>query len=198
MDADDRRSRRLVLLRLRLGEGEAGLALVAVMARGLQPGELLLVGSPTMPNLAELASRLEPPGMELMTVSFAPDDHEILVWRPPPGAPSDPGGPVAGELTLDVRDLPPLLALVSSLAAAARLGPGEALTQIGSRPPLLLVDVLAGRAVVAPLTGTADRVVSRFVRCGARGSVTGDAVPPPAAGATLAGDDLEAAANSRS
>jgi hypothetical protein len=181
MQADGGRSRRVVLLRLpvdrRSVDDEADLARIVAIARGLQPDELLAIASRTEPNLADLRHRLEPDDLEFTACSFAPDDHEIFVWRPPPHLPSDCGAPVAGQIVLDVRPLPPLLALVCSVAAAARLGPGEVLAQVGSRPPLLLVDLLAGRAVVGALTGTGDRVMSRFVRC---------------AGATPPASDLQA------
>jgi hypothetical protein len=169
MQADGERSGRVVLLRFpvdrRSVDEEADLGRIVAIARGLQPDELLAIASRTEPNLADLRHRLEPGDLEVTACSFAPDDHEIFVWQPPPHLPSDCGEPVAGELVFDVRPLPPLLALVCSVAAAARLAPGEVLAQIGSRPPLLLVDLLASRAVVGALTGTGDRVVSRFVRC---------------------------------
>src|SRR5205085_1625539 len=87
------------------------------------------------------------------------------------------GALVDGQLTVDVRAVDPPLALLVCVDAVARLLPGETLVHVGDRPPLLIADLLAGRAVVSAPHWTDDGVRCR-VTC--RASAAGDRPAPPA------------------
>jgi hypothetical protein len=159
----------MVVLSMRLDglsvAAEADLGRVARVARSLEPGELLAVRLRVEPKLAEAWPRLEGRDLRMVACSFAPDDHEVLIWGAPPEPPPADRPSVAGELTLDVRPLVPPLALVVPMAAVARLGPGESLLHVSERgPPLMLVELLAGRAVLDEVWDARDRVLARLVR----------------------------------
>jgi hypothetical protein len=143
---------------------EEELERLAAVARGLEPGELLAVRSHVRAMLTELRPRLGARDLHGLACSFAPDDHEVFIWRPPPGPPPALGPLGGAELTLDVRALAPLLSLVVSVAAVARLSPGDVLVHISDRPPLFLVDLLAGRAVLDGVRCAGERVLARLVR----------------------------------
>jgi hypothetical protein len=167
-------SRRVVLLRKNLDETlapDAALASVAALAGGLEPGELLAVHTRT--DLASTApwQALSGPDLRTLVCSFAPDDHELFLWRAPPELSESASAIVGGELTVDVRALAPPLALLASVAAIARLLPGEVLIHVGDRPPLLLLGLLVGRAAVSGPRWLDAGVRSRVVR-----------LPDPAAG----------------
>jgi hypothetical protein len=161
--------RSVILLRMTMpsrlrAAPEEDLDRVEVVAHGLQPGELLAVRSHARPRLTEMPPRLGAGDLRRRACSFAPDDHEVFIWRPPPEPPPAVGPLGGAERTLDVRALAPLLSLVVSVVAVARLSPGEVLVHIGDRPPLLLVDLLAGRAALDGLRCAGDRFLARFVR----------------------------------
>lgn len=162
-------SRSVVLLRMSLSSRlpvapAEDLARIAGVARGLAPGELLAVRShaPIAPGEAGGGHGAE--DLRALACTFAPDDHEVFVWRPPPEAPPAAGAAVAGELRLDVRALSPRIALVAAVAALAALRPGEVLVQVNDGPPLLLLDLLAGRAVRKDVEYADEGVVARIER----------------------------------
>jgi len=162
---------RVVLVRLSVPElhvAQARLDSIVSIARGLEPGELLAVRSPA--DLTRI-SDWPPPGdaaLQLVACSFAADDHELFLWSAPP----EPAEPVfrllAGTSAHDARTLAPPLGLVTAMVAAARLAPGGTLLRLDLHPPLLLVDLLAGRALISDIRWTADGVLSRLVRAAAR------------------------------
>jgi hypothetical protein len=163
------RSRGVVLLRMAMLNPrrvtlEEELERIAAVARGLEPGELLAVRSHARAMLTEMRPRLGARDLHGLACSFASDDHEVFIWRPPPEPPAAVGPLGGAELTLDVRALAPLLALIVSVAAVARLSPGEVLVHISDRPPLLLVDLLAGRAVLDGVRFAGERVLARLLR----------------------------------
>ena len=143
----------MVVLRMPLDGGsvaaEADLGRVARVACSLELGELLAVRLGVEPKLAEVWPRLESGDLRMLAGSFAPDDHEVLIWRAPPEPAASIRPSVAGELTLDVRLLVPPLALVVPITAVAPARPGESILHVSERgPPLLLVEFLSGRAVL--------------------------------------------------
>jgi len=135
---------------------------VATVARSLRPGELLAVRLRAEPAQTAAWLRLACGDVRVETCSFGSDDHEILIWRP--ARPSRETC-LAGRRTLDDRALLAPLSIVAPMLAAARLGPGESLLHRSERgPPLLLVDLLAGRAVFEEGRGAEGQVLSRLVR----------------------------------
>src|SRR5205085_5878143 len=154
-----------VLVRLNVPEphvAQARLDSIVCIARGLEPGELLAVRSAA--DLTRIGA-WPPPGnaaLRVVACSFAADDHELFLWSVPP----EPAEPVfrllAGASAHDARALPPPLGLVTAMVAAARLAPGETLVRLDLHAPLLLVDLLAGRAVICDVRWTVDGVLSRL------------------------------------
>ena len=161
-------SSRVVLLRKNLDDpsltADALQAAVAVLAGGLEPAELLAVHTRTDPTLTRPWESLVGPELRALVCSFAPDDHELLLWRTPPELPESAGAVVDGQMVVDVRALEPPLALLVTVDAVARLLAGEALVHVGDRPPLLIADLLAGRAAFSGPRWTDDGVRSCVVR----------------------------------
>lgn len=156
----------LVVLRMRVEGASADTAAVldrvAKVARGLVAGELLAVRLSGEPRWAEAWLRLECEGVRVETCSFGPMDHEVLVWRParPSRETCIAGRRTAGRPRTDgtPRDR-------RAHARRGRLGPGESRLHRSERgPPLLLVDLLAGRAVFEEGRAAEGHVLSRLVR----------------------------------
>jgi hypothetical protein len=171
---------RVMLVRLNVPEpqvAQARLDSIVRIACGLEPGELLAVRSTA--DLTRIGAWPPPGGPELRLVacSFAADDHELFLWSGPPEPAEPVFRPFDGGRAHDARALPPPLRLVTPVAAAARLAPGEAVVCLDVHPPLLLVDLLAGRALISDVRWTADGVLSRLVRASAR-EATGDGRSP--------------------
>jgi hypothetical protein len=168
-------SRRVVLLRKNLDDpsltADAARAAVTTLAAGLEPGELLAVHTRADLTLTRPWEALVAPDLGALVCDFGPDDHELFLWRTPPEPPETAGAVVDGLPTVDVRALEPPLALLIVVDAVARLQPGEVLIHVDDRPPLLIADLLAGRAAFSGPRWTDDGVRTRVVR-----------LPSPAAG----------------
>jgi hypothetical protein len=169
------RSRRVVLLRKSLDDlsfaGDGAQAAVAALAGRLGAGELLAVHTRADVTLTRPWEALVGPDLRALVCCFAPDDYELFLWRTPPELPEPAGVLVDGQVTVDVRDIDPPLAILVSIDAVARLLPGEALVHVGDRPPLLIADLLAGRAELSGPRWTDDGLRTRVVR---RAAATGE------------------------
>lgn len=154
----------LVLLRMDLRGSAPGpdpaVERVARVARTLVPGELLAVRLGPGASEEEVWAGAGAVDLRRVLCAFAPDDRELLIWAAPPELP-----PSGGPGPLDVRALAPPLPLVVTAQALARLGPGEVVVQVNDHHSPVLVDLLAGRAVVGyEGAWEQDHVTVRIVR----------------------------------